>query len=106
MTDTEALKKLVMQSTSLGPDEKKTLDLMIPYMKEEDLEKLFKAFSVEQGVLAAVPEMTSALESKLIETFDLSAGMAKNYREWEIKKMENAMRDKENSNMEEMINRI
>ena len=106
MVDPEALKKLVIQSSSLSPEEKKTLDLIIPFMKEEDMGRLFDIFSAEQQILTSMPEITANVKNQLIESFDLSAQMAKNYRENEIKKAEREMRAKEAAGVDDMINKI
>lgn len=101
MTDIEALKKLVMQSTSLGPDEKETLLMLIPSMQEDDLEKLFGVFSAEQGIIATMPQIINTLDGSLEETFSFTEKAVRDFKKKSIMEAEKKMRNGEVSDLED-----
>ena len=69
MVNIDELKKLVAGSESITENEKKMLNILLPILKDDDLEKIRDIFLIEQETLKQVPVINKSFEEMLKEIF-------------------------------------
>ena len=98
--------QLVMQSSSLGEDEKKVLFNLAPVIGEEDLQKLISIFNAEREALAAMPSIREGIEQGMKTMFIGAEKAFSKYKKQVIKKVERNGHDAGVSDIETQINNL